>query len=137
MNLQAREINPRKPVKKNTGGRPAGFLGLVTVLELLSMGAVLFLVVNYQISLKDDIARLNRQATQVRKEIDRYDREIENLKLRTENLSRWSYVRNKLRQYNLVLTMPAPGQIKQLVIVRDQPTLAQGKEKGSLMLSQR
>lgn len=137
MNLQAREIRPRKPVKKNAGGRPVGVIGVVTLFELLFLGLILFFVINYRISLKDEIGRMNRQVAQVKNEIDRYDREIEHLKLRRENLSRWAYIRGKIKQYNLALNFPAPGQVKQLVIVRDTPSLSKETQKESLMLSQR
>jgi len=139
MNLQTRDIRSRRPVKKNTGNKPVGVIGLMTLFELLLLGVVLFFIINYRISLKDDIGRMTRQAASLKSEIDRYDREIEHLKLRRENLSRWAHIRSKIKQYNLALTFPNPGQIKQLVIVREAPSFsaAQDTPKEPLMLSQR
>jgi|GEM_PF-6030005 len=139
MNLQTREIRLHRPVKKTSGNKPVGVIGLMTLFEMLVLGIVLFFIVNYRISLKDDIGRMTRQAAVLKSEIDRYDREIENLKLRRENLSRWAHIRSKIKQYNLPLAFPNPGQVKQVVIVRDLPALsaAQDSMKEPLMVSQR
>jgi len=138
MNLQTREIRSRRPVKKNTGNKPVGVIGMMTLFELLVLGIVLFFIINYRISLKDDIGRMTRDAAAGKAKIDRFEREIEHLKLRRENLSRWAHVRSKIKQYNLAMVFPNPGQIKQLVIVRDAPMLSsQDSSKEPLMLSQR
>lgn len=112
-------------------------IGMVTLFEMLFLGLVLFFVINYRISLKDETAQLNRQAIQTKHEIERYDREIEHLRLCKENLSRWSHIRNKIKQYNLALTVPCPGQIRQLIIVRNQPSSSKDMDQDSLMVSQR
>ena len=123
MNLQAREIKPRKQARRNVGRHGGGF-GLLAILHLLIMGAVLFLIVNYRISLRDDISRLGREADHLKKELHRYDREMEHLKLKKENLCRWSYIRQKIVAYKLPLVYPEPGQIRLVVIDRTSKSAA-------------
>lgn len=137
MNLQAREIKPKKQVRRNVGRRSGGF-GLLAIFHILVMAAILFFIVNYRISLKDDIGRLNRDADHLKREIHRYDRELEHLKLKKENLCRWGYIRQKIVAYKLPLIYPEPGQVKLVSIDRREKSAADiYKQSGNLMVSKR
>ena len=137
MNLQAREIKSRKTARRTFGRRTGGF-GLPAIFHLLAMGAVLFFIVNYRISLRDDIGRLGRDADRLKRDIHRYDRELEHLKLQKENLCRWSYIRQKIVAYKLPLAYPEPGQVKVVVIDRTNRSAAElYKQSEKMMVSQR
>ncbi len=137
MNLQAREIKSRKQVRRSAGRHSGGF-GLLAIFHLLIMAAILFFIVNYRISLRDDISRLGREADHLKKELHRYDREMEHLKLKKENLCRWSYIRQKIVAYNLPLVYPEPGQVRVVVIDRKSRSAADiYNPSGKMMVTKR
>ncbi len=119
MNLQAREIQSRRTARNSSARRKSGGFGfLAAIVHVLVLGCILFFVVNYRISLKDDIARLNREATTLKRNIHQYDRELEHLKLKREALTSWTHIRSKIREYNLALVAPEPYQVRQVMIDR-------------------
>ncbi len=122
MNLQAREIQSRRTARNSSARRRSGggFGFLVAIVHVLVLGCILFFVVNYRISLKDDITRMNRKATALKRDIHQYDRELEHLKLKREALTSWTHIRNKIKEYNLALVSPEPYQIRQVVIDRNR-----------------
>ncbi|MDD3118806.1 MAG: hypothetical protein PHQ27_06490 [Victivallales bacterium] len=137
MNLQAREVKTQKKTRRSSGRQGNGS-GLPIIFHLLAMGAVLFFIVNYRISLRDDIGSLSRNAENLKRKIHRYDRELEHLKLKKENLCRWNYIRKKIAAYKLPLTYPEPGQVKVVVIDRSSKSPAElFRQTGKMMVSQR
>lgn len=118
MNLQAREVRGRATVKRRGAVKSGGGAGILVVLNVLMFGAALFFVVNYRVSLSDETARANRETAQLKRHIHRYEREIEYLRIRRETLTGWTYVRSRIRYYNLALVAPEPHQVRQVVIDR-------------------
>jgi cell division protein FtsL len=111
-NLKKESKSPRNN-KKNSERASLPF----AIFKVFLLACIVFFIINLRISINEKTENLNRKANKIKQQIHLMDREIENLKIQRERLSRWPHIKKKIRSFRLALRSPEPTQIKELALV--------------------
>jgi len=115
MNIQPGKLKrQRKSIRSaasSLGVRLAAVLKFALFLGVIAAFLNIYIYLNQKISETD----LAIRATGSR--IDWTEREIAQLRIHREELSRWEHIRVKIAQFNLELREPAPGQVGRMALL--------------------
>ena len=75
---------------------------------------------NIYIYLNQKISETDRAIRKTGQQIEKTEREIAQLRIRREQLSRWEHIRGKIEQFKLGLREPAPGQVGRMALLTPQ-----------------
>ena len=107
MNLRSRKTVKRRRQKESN-------LLLLCIAYAFVVGISFFGVFSYTIYLDGQSENINKDITIKDQEIYRFQREIQNLKIKMENHSRKDYIVSKINSYNLKLRTPGDFQMVNL-----------------------
>jgi hypothetical protein len=111
MNVYARNLERGKSRKLN---RPESGMAFALVLRFLFFAAMVFMIVNLRLSYSEKAEKLNRESNAIKSKTHQLCREIEYLKIKKEQLSRWSNINRKIKKFHLALRPPKPNQVRML-----------------------
>ena len=109
MNLRAKKSKTRRKTKKNEKSLALYFVFYSFIIVCLT-GTVFVATLYYN----GQCEKINKQISINDLSSYRLEREIQNLKIKLENLSRKEFIVAKIKQYNLGLHTPEPFQVVHL-----------------------
>lgn len=115
MNIQPGKLK-RQRKNTQTAGATLG-ARLAAVVKFGIFLGIIAAFLNIYIYLNQKITETDRAIRKTGQEIARADREIAQLRIRREQLSRWEHIRTKIEQFKLGLREPAPGQVGRMALL--------------------
>ena len=95
----------------------AGFwVRLGILVQVMALLGGIFVLFSYRVSLGEKLTATARETAKVKREIHELDREIEALRIKKEDYSRWSYIKGQIDRYQLGLRVADPVQRRQLAV---------------------
>jgi hypothetical protein len=112
-NLTRRTTRPvvRKYRKKDSN--------MLLIGMIFSLIITLFVTAYMQVKFSNEIETLNRRAVILKSKMHEVDRELDNSRIDREKYN-GKYIISKVKSMKLKLTFPKPGQVKKLVVSRNQ-----------------
>ena len=113
-------IQPGKLKRQRRSAQTAGASLGARFAAVVKFGVFLGIItafLNIYIYLNQRITETDRAIRKTGQEIERVEREIAQLRIRREQLSRWEHIRAKIAQFNLGLREPAPGQVGRMALL--------------------
>lgn len=113
-------IQPGKLKRQRKSAQTAGATLVARLAAVMKFAICLGLIaalVNIYIYLNQRITETDRAIRKTGEEIARVDREIAQLRIRREQLSRWEHIRTKIKEFQLGLREPAPGQVGRMALL--------------------
>ena len=86
---------------------------------VFSLIIILFITAYMQVKFSNEIETLNRRAVILKSKMHEVDRELDNARIDREKYN-GKYIISKVKSMKLKLTFPKPGQVKKLVVARNQ-----------------
>lgn len=115
MNIQPGKLKRQRKNTQNAASVLGARLGAVIKFALFLGVIAAFL--NIYIYLNQKISETDLAIRETGSRIDRTEREIAQLRIQREELSRWEYIRAKINQFQLGLREPAPGQVGRMALL--------------------
>lgn len=120
MNIQPGILKKQRQCAQNTvsplGARLAAVFKFALFLGLITVFLNIYIYWNQRISETDHAIRKTTL------QLERTEREIAQLRIRREQLSRWEHIRGKIAQFKLGLHEPAPGQVERMALLSPLPS---------------
>ncbi|MDR0931749.1 MAG: hypothetical protein LBM70_01845 [Victivallales bacterium] len=115
MNIQSGTLRKQRKITHRSGVS----LGtrLTALLKFAALLVVIALCLNMYIYLNQRISETDRSIRQTVKQLEQTNREIAQLRIRREQLSRWEHIRAKIEQFQLGLHEPSPGQVSRMALL--------------------
>ena len=116
-------IQPGKLKKQRKSAQTAAStLGarLAAVVKFAFFLVIIAAFLNIYIYLNQKISETDRAIRKTGQQIEKTEREIAQLRIRREQLSRWEHIRGKIEQFRLGLREPAPGQVGRMALLTPQ-----------------
>jgi hypothetical protein len=117
MNFHIRNLKKENKSRRTAQKSAGGFSLPLAIFKLFLFACAVFFIINLRISINENTENLNRKANKIKRQIHLMDREIENLKIQKEKLTRWPHIKRKIRSFRLALRMPEPAQVKRLALL--------------------
>lgn len=115
MNIQPGKLKKQRRSRQHAASSLGARLGAVIKFALFLGVIAAFL--NIYIYLNQKISETELAIRKTASRIDWTEREIAQLRIRREELSRWEHIRVKIAQFNLELREPAPGQVNRMALL--------------------
>ena len=115
MNIQPGKLKKQRKSTQTAGATLGARLAAVVKFAVFLGMIAAFL--NVYIYLNQKISETDRAIRKTEQQIERADREIAQLRIRREQLSRWEHIRTKIVQFKLGLREPAPGQVGRMALL--------------------
>ncbi len=115
MNIQPGKLKKQRRSSQHAASSLGARLGAVIKFALFLGVIAAFL--NIYIYLNQKISETELAIRKTASRIDWTEREIAQLRIRREELSRWEHIRVKIAQFNLELREPAPGQVGRMALL--------------------
>lgn len=107
MNLRLQENNRRKKDDEKKQ--------LLTTVVCFVLSALMFSsILIYTLHLNGENSEITRKITNTKKELNKFKKEIKNIKIKLEHYTRKEFVMYKIREYNLGLSSPEHSQVVNL-----------------------
>jgi cell division protein FtsL len=119
-------LRSNKPVKRKK--QKDSNLLLLTVVYALIVGASFFSVFLYTVYIDGQSEKINKDIALKDQQIYRFQREIQNLKIKFENYSRKDYIVSKISGYGLELRTPGDYQVVNLTSGKFYAEIPTGSE---------
>jgi len=115
MNIQPGKLKKQRRSSQHAASSLGARLGAVIKFALFLGVIAAFL--NIYIYLNQKISETELAIRKTASRIDWTEREIAQLRIHREELSRWEHIRVKIAQFNLELREPAPGQVNRMALL--------------------
>lgn len=115
MNIQPGKLKKQRRSSQHAASSLGARLGAVIKFALFLGVIAAFL--NIYIYLNQKISETELAIRKTSSRIDWTEREIAQLRIHREELSRWEHIRVKIAQFNLELREPAPGQVNRMALL--------------------
>lgn len=115
MNIQPGKLKKQRRSSQHAASSLGARLGAVIKFALFLGVIAAFL--NIYIYLNQKISETELAIRKTASRIDWTEREIAQLRIRREELSRWEHIRTKIAQFKLELREPAPGQVGRMALL--------------------
>ncbi len=118
MNIQPGKLKRQRKSTQHGAMKLGARLGAVIKFALFLGIIAAFL--NIYIYLNQRIAETDLAIRETKKRLHQTEREIAQLRIQREELSRWEHIRAKIAQFKLGLREPAPGQVGRMALLSPQ-----------------
>jgi len=112
MNIQSGRRSARKSMPVREQGQLAG--RLFFTFKLILFGFVLAGIFNCHIYLRQQITVTRRSIRKTDADIRQIERELENLRIRRSELTKWPYIQARIAHYGLKLQPAEAGQMRRM-----------------------